>query len=100
MVLDYLECKINLREDTKQEVQKIEEETRTKREAEMDPVDLDFDKQLELLKSPTVIDKHTYYDHKRHNVLCSEAFRSTVRSSLKGRLESLDKDEASRITIA
>ena len=66
----------------------------------MDPVDLNFDKQLELLKSPSVVDKYTYYDYKKNNILKSQAFRSTVRSSLAGKLETLEKDENSRITLA
>ena len=47
-----------------------------------------------------MIEKYTSYDHKRHNVLTSEAFRSTVRTSMQGRLLDLDKDEASKVTIA
>jgi hypothetical protein len=43
-VLDYLECKIGLREESKDQINKIEEEAKSKRDAEMDPVILDFDK--------------------------------------------------------
>ena len=100
MVLDYLECKISLRDDAHDEKKKVLEETQRQVEAQIDPVDLDFDKQLDTLKSPTMIEKYTYYDHKRHNVLSSEAFRSTVRTSMQGKLQDYEKDEASKITIA
>jgi hypothetical protein len=46
MVLDYLECKIGLRDETKEDLQKIEEEAKNEKEASIDPVDLDFDKEL------------------------------------------------------
>ena len=90
MVLDYLECKIGLREDSQEERHKIEEEVEKQARDQADPVDLDFNKQLEQVRSPSVIDKYTYYDHRRHNILSSEAFRSTVRTSLQGTLQIMD----------
>ncbi len=66
--------------------EKIKEETIKVLEAKEDPVDLDFNKQLGKIKSPPVIDSPIKFDYKRRNVLTSEAFRSTVRSSLQNKL--------------
>ena len=46
MVLDYLECKIGLRNDFQEDRKKEQAETQKKVESHVDPVDLDFDKQL------------------------------------------------------